>query len=111
VRRGEIYRSDAERPERGNKPSYYVVVSRAFVSEHDPVETVICAPVYSQVLGIPTEVTVDDAHGMHHPSAIRCDFLTLMFKRRLTRYVATLPTEKVRELDRALAIALDLTSP
>lgn len=108
MRRGEIYRSDAERPERGNKPGYYVVVSRAFVAEHEPIETVICAPVYSQVLGIPTEVPVDETHGVRHLSGIRCDSLTLMFKRRLTRYVATLPAEKMIELDRALAIALDL---
>jgi mRNA-degrading endonuclease toxin of MazEF toxin-antitoxin module len=32
----------------------------------------------------------------------------LLFKRKLTRLVGRLPPEKRRELDRALAVALDL---
>ncbi len=108
MRRGEIYYAGGAQPERGSKPSYYVVVSRCFIAQHDEIETVICAPVYSEVLGIPTEVVIDAAHGVRRTSAIRCDFLMLMFKRRLTRFVATLPAKKLQELDRALAIALDL---
>jgi hypothetical protein len=41
-------------------------------------------------------------------SSIRCDFLALMFKRKLTTFVASLPPRKLAELDRALAVALDL---
>ena len=108
MRRGEIYRTDHPEPERGGKPGYYVVVSRNFVATHEGVETVICAPVYSEVLGIPTEVVVDAEHGVRHRSAIRCDFLMLLFKRRLTKFVATLPSSKLSELDRALGIALGL---
>lgn len=111
MRRGEIYRADHPVAERGTKPGYYVVAARDFVATHDRVETVICAPVYGQVLGIPTEVVLEQTHGVRHRSAIRCDFLMLMFKRRLVRFVAMLPAEKVRELDRALAIALDLPIP
>jgi hypothetical protein len=37
---------------------------------------------------------------------VRCDFLMLMFKRKLTAFVSSLPTRKLRELDRALIIAL-----
>jgi mRNA interferase MazF len=84
------------------------VVSRNFVATHEQIETVICAPVYSEILGIPTEVTIDETQGVRHRSAIRCDFLMLMFKRRLVRFVATLPPGKIRELDKALAIALEL---
>lgn len=111
MKRGEIYRNDVPEPERGQKPGYYVVVSRSFITAHDEIETVICAPVYSQILGIPTEVTIDTLHGVRKPSAIRCDFISLLFKRRLTRYVGTLPPSKMRELDLALAIALELPSP
>jgi mRNA-degrading endonuclease toxin of MazEF toxin-antitoxin module len=85
-----------------------VVVSRRFIAEHDEVATVLCAPIYSSVLGLPTEVVVDSAVGIPRESAIRCDFLMLMFKSRLTKFVAKLPAAKVEELDRALAIALDL---
>ena len=46
--------------------------------------------------------------GLPRTSAVRCDFLALMFKRKLTAFVASLPPRKVSELNRAIAIALDL---
>lgn len=106
--RGEVYRTADRSPERGGKPGYYVVVSRAFIAESDDVSTVICAPVYSQVLGLSTEVVVGPDEGLPRTSAVRCDFLALMFKRKLTGFVASLPPRKLAELNRALAAALDL---
>jgi mRNA interferase MazF len=108
VTRGEIYRTRDRVPERGGKPGFYVVVSRAFVAANDDVSTVICAPVYSEVLGLTTEVVLGLDEGLPRTSAVRCDFLTLMFKHRLTPFVATLSGAKIRQLDRALAAALDL---
>jgi mRNA interferase MazF len=108
VTRGEVYRTADRSPERGGKPGYYVVVSRAFIAESDAVSTVICAPVYSQVLGLSTEVVVGPDEGLPRTSAVRCDFLALMFKRKLTGFVASLPPRKLAELNRALAAALDL---
>jgi mRNA interferase MazF len=108
VTRGEIYRTRERVPERGGKPGFYAVVSRAFVAENDDLSTVICAPVYSEVLGLTTEVVLGPADGLPRTSAVRCDFLTLMFKHRLTDFVATLSTAKLTELNRALAVALDL---
>lgn len=106
--RGEIYRTRERVAERGGKPGFYVVVSRAFVAENDDVSTVVCAPVYSQVLGLTTEVMLGPDEGLPRTSAVRCDFLTLMFKARLTQFVATLSSEKIRDLNRALGAALDL---
>lgn len=106
--RGEVYRTGDRSPERGGKPGFYVVVSRAFVAENDDVSTVICAPVYSQVLGLSTEVVVGPEEGLPRTSAVRCDFLALMFKRKLTAFVSSLPPRKLAELNRALALALDL---
>jgi len=106
--RGEIYRTEERSPERGGKPGFYVVVSRSFIAENEDVSTVVCAPVYSQVLGLSTEVVVGPGEGLPRVSSVRCDFLALMFKRRLTTFVASLPARKVEELDRALAVALDL---
>jgi mRNA interferase MazF len=108
VTRGEIYRTAERAPERGGKPGFYVVVSRSFIAENDDVSTVVCAPVYSQVLGLSTEVVVGPEEGLPRVSAVRCDFLALMFKRKLTTFVASLPSRKVTELNRALAVALDL---
>ena len=106
--RGEIYRTRERVPERGGKPGFYVVVSRPFVAQNDDVSTVICAPIYSQVLGLTTEVVLGVDDGLPRTSSVRCDFLTLMFKSRLTEFVGTLSTEKVRQLNQALLVALDL---
>ena len=105
---GEIYRTRDRTPQRGGKPGFYVVVSRDFIASHDAVETVICAPVYSAVLGLRTEVVVGPPDGLPADSAIRCDFLSLLFKRSLTGFVSTLSAPKQAELRRALASALQL---
>ena len=106
--RGDIYRTKEKLPERGHKPGFYVVVSRNFIAQNDEISTVICAPVYSEVLGLRSEVEVGNDDGFPRECAIRCDFLTLMFKRKLTHFVGTLSAEKLRYLDRALHYALEL---
>lgn len=108
MKRGEIYRTRERLPERGGKPGFYVVVSRTFVAAHEDVSTVVCAPVYSEVLGLSTEVILGPEDGLPHTSAIRCDFLTLMFKSKLTHFVSTLSTFKIAQLNRALSQALEL---
>ena len=109
--RGEIYRTRERVAERGHKPGFYVVVSRSFIAANDDVATVICTPVYSEVLGLSTEVVLGVEEGLPRRSAARCDFLTLMFKTRLTHFVSSLSHAKVAELDRALANALELPVP
>lgn len=106
--RGDVYRTAEHLPERGHKPSFYVIVSRHFIAANDDVATVICAPVYREVLGLRSEVVLNREDGLPRESAIRCDFLTLMFKRKLTGFVATLSAAKELELNRALAYALQL---
>jgi mRNA-degrading endonuclease toxin of MazEF toxin-antitoxin module len=106
VRRGEIYRTQERIAERGNKPGFYVVVSRNFIGENPDVSTVICAPVYTQILGIRSEVEIGPDEGIPHRSGIRCDFSMLVFKTKLTHLVGILPAPKIRELDRALKHAL-----
>ena len=108
MRWGEIYRTRDRVAERGGKPGFYVVVSRDFIAGHDDVSTVICAPVYGEVLGLRTEVVVGVADGLPHDSAIRCDFPALVFKRRLTRFVGTLSDATQEDLRRALSHALQL---
>jgi len=108
VTRGEIYRTRERVAERGEKPGFYLVVSRSFIAEHEEVSTVVCAPVYGEVLGLTTEVVLGPEQGLPRTSAARCDFLTLMFKRKLTDFVGTLSLAKIAELNRALATALDL---
>ncbi len=111
MRRGEIYRSRERVSERGDKPGFYVVVSRSFIAQNDDVSTIVCAPVYSEVLGLTTEVVLGPDDGLSRTCAVRCDFLTLMFKTKLTHFVGTLSSSKIAELNRALAHALDLPAP
>ena len=108
MNRGEIYRTQDKVPERGHKPGFYVVVSRDFIARSDDVSTVVCAPVYSETLGLRTEVLVGLDEGLPKDSSIRCDFLMLIMKNRLTHFVGTLSVEKRRELDGALTHALQL---
>jgi mRNA-degrading endonuclease toxin of MazEF toxin-antitoxin module len=108
VNRGEIYRTQEKIPERGHKPGFYVIVSRNFIASNDDVSTVICAPVYGETLGLRSEVIVGLDDGFPKESSIRCDFLTLMMKSKLTYFVGTLSREKQQELGHALAYALQL---
>ena len=108
MNRGEIYRTREKIAERGHKPGFYVVVSRDFVAANDDISTVICAPVYSESLGLRSEVIVGPEDGFPNESSVRCDFLALILKAKLTHFVATLSREKQQELDRALAYALQL---
>jgi len=110
VTRGDIYRTRERTLERGNKPGFYVVVSREFIAQTDDVSTVICAPVYSEVLGLATEIIIGEAEGLPRICAVRCDFLTLMFKSKLTHFVAALSPSRIAQMDKALAIALGLHS-
>ncbi len=105
---GEIYRTRGRLSERGRKPGFYVVVSRDFIAGQDAVSTVICAPVYGEVLGLRTEVVIGEADGVPRQCAIRCDFLALMFKEKLTGFVATLSAGKQLALKQALGHALQL---
>ncbi|PYS53548.1 MAG: MazF family transcriptional regulator [Acidobacteria bacterium] len=109
MKRGEIYRTQEKVAERGHKPGFYVVVSRDFLAQNDDVSTVICAPVYAEVLGIRSEVVIGAEDGIPQESSIRCDFLTLIFKRKLTQFVGTLSAQRQDELDRALRYALQLS--
>jgi mRNA-degrading endonuclease toxin of MazEF toxin-antitoxin module len=105
---GEIYRTGEKVSERGHKPGFYVVVSRDFIAGHDDISTVVCAPVYGEILGLKSEVIIGPEVGLPRESAIRCDFLALIFKTRLTGFVGTLSTANQQELRRALIYALQL---
>ena len=106
---GEIYRTREKISERGHKPGFYVIVSRDFIAANEDISTVICAPVYGEVLGLRTEVVIGTADGVPRQSSVRCDFLTLLFKSKLTGFVATLSEEKQIELKQALLHALQLS--
>jgi mRNA-degrading endonuclease toxin of MazEF toxin-antitoxin module len=87
-----------------------VIVSRDFIADNEEISTVICAPVYRASIGLRSEALVGADDGFPQESSIRCDFITLMMKSKLTHFVGTLSAEKQRELSRALADALQLSN-
>jgi mRNA interferase MazF len=106
MRRGELYR--VRRPPGDPKPArVFVVVSRQALVDSS-YSTVICAPVFAQFHGLPTQVDVGIPEGLKHESAIQCDGLVSLEKTRLTDYVGDLNSDKLTELDRALSVALAL---
>jgi mRNA-degrading endonuclease toxin of MazEF toxin-antitoxin module len=108
VNRGDIFRYNERLPEQGLKAGFYVIVSRQFIVQHVKIATVIAAPIYSEILGLATEVAVGPECGIPHASSIRCDFLTLLLTSTLNPRVGVLPSATLETLDRALAKALDL---
>jgi mRNA interferase MazF len=108
MRRGELYR--VRRSPGDPKPArVFVVVSRQALI-NSAYSTVICAPVFTQWHGLPTQVAVSIAEGLKHESAIQCDGLISLEKSKLTDYVGELAADKLRELDHALVIALGITT-
>ena len=108
MRRGEVYRTKEKVAERGHKPGLLRYRLAGFAAENDDISTVICAPVYSEILGLRSEVVLTTDDGLPRDSAVRCDFLTLMFKRKLTHFVGALSADKLKQLNHALQYALDL---
>ncbi|MBP6014121.1 MAG: type II toxin-antitoxin system PemK/MazF family toxin [Alphaproteobacteria bacterium] len=106
MKRGELYR--VRRPPGDPKPARaFVVVSRQPLVDSN-FSTVICAPIFSERLGLPTQVSVGAPEGLKHDSAILCDSLISIEKSRLTDFVGELSQTKLRELDLALASALGI---
>jgi mRNA interferase MazF len=106
MRRGELYR--VRRPPGDPKPArVFVVVSRQ-PSIDSTYSTVICAPVFTQWHGLPTQVAVSTAEGLNHDSAVQCDGLMSLEKSKLTDYIGVLTIDKLRELDDALLVALGI---
>jgi len=106
VKRGELYR--VRHPKGDPKRSrVFVIVSRTALIE-SAFSTVTCAPVYSARHGLSTQVPVGAEEGLKHESAIHCDELVSLAKSILTEYVGNLTGSRLCDLNRALAIALEL---
>ena len=107
MKRGELYR--VEKPSNRDPKGFrvFVVVSRQrFVETH--VDSVICAPIYTNCIGLPSEVEVGIDEGLKHDSCIHCDELLSVEKSKLTNFIGSLSEQKLKELNQALKIALEI---
>lgn len=84
-----------------------MVVSRQALIDSN-YSTVVCAPIFTERYGLPTQVNVGPEEGLKHDCAVHCDGLMSLEKSRLTDYVGELSDEKMAQLDKALQVALAL---
>lgn len=107
MKRGDLYRVAHPSSRDPKKFRVFVVVSRQAVID-SRFSTVMCAPVYSVHHGLSTQVLVGIEEGLKHDSSIHCDELVSLPKSLLTNYLGTLSPQKIRALNQALCIALDI---
>ncbi len=108
MNRGDIYLVRKQGSNDPRKRRAFVVVSRQTLIDAG-FSTVICAPIYSSGSGLSTQVDLGPESGLKRESAVLCDALVSLERARLTDFVGTVPSARMNELDRALAIAVGLT--
>ncbi|HWQ69449.1 MAG TPA: type II toxin-antitoxin system PemK/MazF family toxin [Patescibacteria group bacterium] len=107
MRRGELYRVEHPSARDPKKFRVFVVVSRQVLID-SRFSTVICAPIYTAYDALATQVPVGSGEGLKHESSIHCDELVSLSKSALTNFIGTLSPQKIKALNQALRIALDL---
>ena len=107
MKRGEMYRVAHPSARDPKKHRVFVIVSRQVLID-SRFSTVICAPIYTAYDGLATQVAVGPHEGFRHDSSVHCDELVSVPKSVLTNFVGTLSPSKLKALDRALMIALEL---
>ena len=107
MKRGELYR--VYKGSKNDPKNYrvFLVVSRQQLIDYG-FSTVICAPIYSNFMGFPTQVEVGTDEGLKHDSAVFCDDLASIRKSMLTDYIGALSDSKMQEVNAALRIALNV---
>lgn len=101
VNRGEIWRYRFRVPD---KQRPVLVLSRQEVI--GLLHTVMVAPITSTIHGAPSEVVVGVAEGLKHGSAVNLDHVQTVERAQLGGYVGSLGLAKMRDVCRALAIAV-----
>ena len=107
MKRGELYRVLKKPGADPRRSRVFVIVSRQVLIDSN-FSTVICAPIYSQRLGLSTQIEVGVDEGLKNASCIYCDELVSLPKSSLTNYVGSLSDAKLQELRSALRIAVDV---
>jgi mRNA interferase MazF len=107
MKRGELYLVRKPGSMDPKKQRAFVIVSRQVLTD-SRFSTLICAPVYSRHDGLSTQVQVGEHEGVKSESSVHCDELVSLPKAVLTRYVGSLKTASLRQVDSALTVSLGL---
>src|SRR5437763_16688942 len=100
IARGQIWQYAFSRPDK-RRP--VLVLTRTEVVEL--LHTVMVAPITSTIFGAPSEVIVGIDEGLKKDSAVNLDHIQTVDKSKLTRFIGTVGSLKMRNVCRALAIA------
>ena len=101
IMRGQIWQFAFSRPD---KRCPVLVLTRPEVIEL--LHTVMVAPITSTIRGAPGEVVVGIEEGLKQDSAVNLDHVQTVDKTRLTRFVGTVGPRKMKDVCRALDIAV-----
>ena len=104
--RGELYRAEPVAGDPRRARVVLVVSRQRFIDSG--YSTVMCVPVYSSHSGLDTQVAIGPDEGLKHASSLHCDEVLSVRKTILRTYVGSLSAAKLREVNRALSIALDI---
>jgi mRNA interferase MazF len=107
LKRGDLYRVFKGSKHDTKNYRVFAIISRQALID-SKFSTVICAPIYSNYLGISTQVPIGIDDGLKHDSCIYCDEIISIPKSLLTDYIGTLSSQKLNELNKALLIAFNL---
>jgi mRNA interferase MazF len=106
VKRGEVWWADL-RPPAGRRPVLLVSRDEAYAVRSQ----VTVAPITTTVRSIPVEVPLGPQEGLPRRCVANLDSLVTISKATLERHLATLPANKIREVDAAIRFALGLPEP
>jgi mRNA interferase MazF len=106
MKRGELYRVTKPSGDPKRQRVFVVVSHQGLIDSR--FSTVVCAPILTDGEGLSTQVSVDPEDGLKHQSWIICDGLVSIPKSALTNFVGTISAMKLKKLNYALAVALDL---
>ncbi len=101
VSRGEIWRYGFKAPDK-IRPVLILTRDEVIPLLH----TVMVAPVTSTIRGAPSEVSVGVPEGLKFESAVNLDHVQTIERSRLRGYVGRLSPGRMRDVCRALAIAV-----
>ena len=103
MKRGEVRWYRFARPD---KKRPVLVLSRDSVLAYLGEATI--APITTTIRDIPSEVPLGPEDGVPRPCAVNCDHLQSVSKAKLGKLVTRLPTDRMKEVSRAVTFALDL---
>ena len=110
-RRGEVWLVSfgAARPGEPGKNRPAIVVSADRIIAGSPQESIVVVPLSSSVPQSALRPEIADVDGVDRPSRAVCGALRGVARSRLLRRLGKLPLEKLTEIERALALILELT--